>query len=231
MVPSAPATARIDTAASPPESARTIAAAAISARLCSGRGPRAPRSGLRPDRYPVRGLVADGMQGLCRARRISLNCKQRSLLYEEDSMQLDRITSADGATVVLRSIGERAGHRDPARRRRRRTRLPPAGAGAVGPVHRAPLQPARPVGLGAAGRHGDRRRPISATSPRCWSTPAPAASSGTAAADSLRCRRVCSLPLDRIAVYDPGLSILGRPSFDFFERSRRPSRRVTTRAR
>ena len=41
-----------------------------------------------------------------------------------------------------------------------------------------------------------------------------------------------SLPLDRIAVYDPGLSILGRPSFDVLRCFRaRPSTKATTRGR
>ena len=44
-VPMAAATERMVTAVRPPASARATAARAISARLCSGTGPRADRSG------------------------------------------------------------------------------------------------------------------------------------------------------------------------------------------
>ena len=212
-MPSAPATARIETAGSPPASASAIPVTAISARLCSGaaRGHpgrvwsrRSPGQGWRP---ADRGGVGHG---------ISLNCKQRSLLLRRARCDSTRITSADGATIVLRSIGEGPGvvilhgggvaERDYHRLARHcRTSSAVHLYNRRGRSDSAPLDGTETVATDI----GDLAAVLEHTGARSIF--------GHSGGGFVALQAGLQLPLDRIAVYDPGLSICGRPSFAFFD--------------
>jgi pimeloyl-ACP methyl ester carboxylesterase len=131
-------------------------------------------------------------------------------------MQLDRITSADGATVVLRSIGAGPGvvilhgggvaERDYHRfARALSNRFSVHLYNRRGRSDSAPLTGTETVetdidDLAAVLEHTGARSVF-----------------GHSGGGFVALQAGLQLPLDRIAVYDPGLSIDGRPSFTFFD--------------
>jgi pimeloyl-ACP methyl ester carboxylesterase len=131
-------------------------------------------------------------------------------------MRIDKVTSAEGATVVVRSIGQGPGivilH----------------GGGLAEPdYHRLAAALADRFSVHLYNRRGrSDSRPLDGTE-----TVQTDIDDLTAVLDATGARSIfghsgggfvalragLSLPLERIAVYDPGLSILGRPSFEFFD--------------
>jgi len=131
-------------------------------------------------------------------------------------MQLDRITSADGATIAVRSIGDGPGvvilhgggvaERDYHRLAKAlSSRFSVHLYNRRGRSDSAPLDGTETVATDI----GDLAAVLAHTGARSIF--------GHSGGGFVALQAGLSLPLDRIAVYDPGLSILGRPSFAFFE--------------
>src|SRR6478752_7814649 len=131
-------------------------------------------------------------------------------------MQLDRITSADGATIAVRSIGDGPGvvilhgggvaERDYHRLAKAlSSRFSVHLYNRRGRSDSAPLDGTETVATDI----GDLAAVLAHTGARSIF--------GHSGGGFVALRAGLSLPLDRIAVYDPGLSILGRPSFAFFD--------------
>jgi pimeloyl-ACP methyl ester carboxylesterase len=131
-------------------------------------------------------------------------------------MRVDRVTSADGASVVVRSIGQGPG-----------VVILHGGGLAERDYHRLAATLADRFSVHLYNRRGRiDSRPLDGTE-----TVQTDVDDLAAVLDGTGARSVfghsggafvalqagLSLPLDRIAVYDPGLSILGRPSFEFFD--------------
>jgi len=131
-------------------------------------------------------------------------------------MQLDRITSADGATIAVHSIGDGPGvvilhgggvaERDYHRLAKAlSSRFSVHLYNRRGRSDSAPLDGTETVATDI----GDLAAVLAHTGARSIF--------GHSGGGFVALQAGLSLPLDRIAVYDPGLSILGRPSFAFFE--------------
>jgi pimeloyl-ACP methyl ester carboxylesterase len=130
-------------------------------------------------------------------------------------MRVDRVTSADGASIVVRSIGQGPG-----------VVILHGGGLAERDYHRLAAALSDRFSVHLYNRRGRcDSRPLDGTETVQTDVDDLAAVLGATGARSVfghsggafvALRAGLSLPLDRIAVYDPGLSISGRPSFDFF---------------
>jgi pimeloyl-ACP methyl ester carboxylesterase len=131
-------------------------------------------------------------------------------------MRVDKATSADGATLVVRSIGDGPG-----------IVILHGGGLAERDYHRLAVALSDRFSVHLYNRRGrPDSRPLDGTETvetdiadlaavlECTGASSIFGHSGGGFV-ALRAGR--SLPLERIAVYDPGLSILGRPSFEFFD--------------
>ena len=131
-------------------------------------------------------------------------------------MQLDRITSADGATIAVHSIGDGPG-----------VVILHGGGVAERDYHRLAKALSSRFSVHLYNRRGrSDSAPLDGTETVVTDIGDLAAVLAHTGARSIfghsgggfvALQAGLSLPLDRIAVYDPGLSILGRPSFAFFE--------------
>lgn len=131
-------------------------------------------------------------------------------------MQVDRITSADGAGIVVRSIGAGPGivilhGGGVAEREYHRLAEALADRFSVHLYNRRGRPDARPLdGTETVQTDiGDLAAVLESTGARSIF--------GHSGGAFVALRAGLHLPLDRIAVYDPALSILGRPSFEFFD--------------
>ena len=131
-------------------------------------------------------------------------------------MQLDRITSGDGAPIVVRSIGDGPG-----------VVILHGGGVTERDYHRFAQALSNQFSVHLYNRRGrSDSAPLDGTETVATDIGDLAAVLAHTGARSIfghsgggfvALQAGLSLPLDRIAVYDPGLSILGRPSFAFFE--------------
>ena len=131
-------------------------------------------------------------------------------------MQLDRITSGDGATIVVRSIGDGPG-----------VVILHGGGVAEREYHRLAQALSRSFSVHLYNRRGrSDSAPLDGTETVATDMGDLAAVLQHTGARSIfghsgggfvALQAGLHLAPERIAVYDPGLSILGRPSFDFFE--------------
>ncbi len=131
-------------------------------------------------------------------------------------MQLDRITSGDGAPIVVRSIGDGPG-----------VVILHGGGVTERDYHRFAQALSNQFSVHLYNRRGrSDTAPLDGTETVETDIGDLAAVLEHTGAHSVfghsgggfvALQAGLRLPLERIAVYDPGLSILGRPSFDFFE--------------
>ncbi len=138
-------------------------------------------------------------------------------------MHIDEVTSADGATVMVRTIGSGPGivilhGGGVAERDYHRLAQALADSFTVHLYNRRGRSDSRPLDgtETLATDIGDLGAVLEKTGARNIF--------GHSGGGFIALRAGLSLQLDRIAVYDPGLSILGRPSFDFFDEFEKSTR-------
>ena len=138
-------------------------------------------------------------------------------------MRVDKVTSADGANIVVRSVGNGPGivilHGGGiSERDYHRLAAAMAGQFSVHLYNRRGRSDSRPLdGTETVETDtGDLAAVLEHTGARSVF--------GHSGGGFVALRAGLSLPLERIAVYDPGLSIDGRPSFEFFEAFARAAR-------
>jgi len=138
-------------------------------------------------------------------------------------MRVDKVTSADGANIVVRSVGNGPGivilHGGGiSERDYHRLAAAMAGQFSVHLYNRRGRSDSRPLdGTETVETDtGDLAAVLEHTGARSVF--------GHSGGGFVALRAGLSLPLERIAVYDPGLSIDGRPSFEFFEAFDRAAR-------
>ena len=131
-------------------------------------------------------------------------------------MRVDKVTSADGATIVVRSVGDGPGivilHGGGiSERDYHRLAAALAGRFSVHLYNRRGRSDSRPLdGTETVETDtGDLAAVLEHTGARSVF--------GHSGGGFVALRAGLTLPLERIAVYDPGLSIDGRPSFEFFD--------------